>query len=155
MFDIVLSLSRDSYDMLIGLPWMDVLDGDELRARVAMTLARTFGGDPLEARAARAATPNGQSWSRAHATGDSRRWWPHLAESVPTRARGRTEEHGGRRQAASLGQARWTAARVRPSLYDQFSEDDFWGPLCHASHAQSGCRRTRRQLRASCAARSS
>jgi hypothetical protein len=43
------------YELVIGLPVLDVLDHEEFDARIAVALRRSFGGDPVTARAYRMA----------------------------------------------------------------------------------------------------
>src|SRR4051812_25110914 len=128
-FDLALSLSRGGYELLVGVPLMDVLDADELRARVAMALTRAFGGDPLEARAVRAMTRSAETVAGANEWGFAQ-VVAATSLNLFSQAIIDTREKRARDEATRLFGATTTSSAVmRCAIYEQFVDDEFWSAL--------------------------
>src|SRR5258706_4201932 len=122
----------DRYELLLGLPLMDVVESDELRARVAIEVARAYGPDGLEARAMRAMMRWAEYFLAPHTAADfgfaqvvaavCLRWFPQeLVERRNTR---------GRDEARRLVDGSSFAGSVlRPAVYDQYVGEMFWSGL--------------------------
>lgn len=119
-----------AYDLVLGLPLLDTLAADELRARIALVLARSFGGEPLTARAYRVALRWAEVFARtAHGAGFERTiaaiclagFRPSLFEDRERRARDEARLRFGADAVA--------AAIARPAIYELFAGESFWPDL--------------------------
>ena len=136
--------ARKGYDLVIGLALLDILDVTELRASVALLLARSFTGDELTARAFRSihqwfdvvtAGSAGASAAARLAKIVALRLVEMLDPEMIVAAR----EAPARSEASRVaGGANLSVALLRTSAYDSYSTDVFWPGLLdrHAMNAE-------------------
>jgi hypothetical protein len=155
---VVIADGPRGYTLLIGLPVLDVLNADELRTRLSIALWRSFGGDPVSARAHRMAgrlasvlenaPPNARAPTRiALAISAACMNALDLSAVVPER------EAYARREAERIsGITMVRRALLRPAMYEAHAHSAFWPGLVqrHASNPEPPDAMS--QLRAVCRA---
>ena len=143
-FDLSVVPHGRDYDLLIGLAVLDVLTADELGALLALTLARSFGGDSLTAGAyrriqgwidvalvERTGVNIGAGVAKAIALGCI--GFLHADAIISSReARARAET------SRLWGAATLDAAMLRPAMYESYARDVFWPALLkrHAANIE-------------------
>ena len=143
-FDLsVVPRGRD-YDLLIGLALLDVLTADEFGALLSLSLARSFGGDSLTARAYRRiqgwidvalAEPKGISIGAGIAKLVALACLGFLRADVIILSR---EERARAETSRLCGVATLDAAMLRPVMYASYARDVFWPALLkrHAANIE-------------------
>jgi len=143
-FELSCVFDRKAYDLVVGLAVLDVLDLAELRASVALLLARSYTGDQLTARAFRSI----RRWfdvvlSGPAANGAAVRLAEiaalRLVELLDPEMIVAAREPSARSEAARVaGEANLSAALLRTAAYDSYSTDVFWPGLLdrHAMNAE-------------------
>jgi len=135
-FDVVVVSSGARYELVLGLPLLDVLDRDELRAIVAYEMARAYGGDKSDARVFRAIArwveliPRGTPSARDVLLVFD---YAQLVAAVAILLLPRSEialelrNERGRAEAGRLfGSAVLAGALLRPAIYAQHGDSSFW-----------------------------
>src|SRR5437773_511834 len=143
-FDLTVVPHGRSYDLLIGLGLLDVLTADELGALLTLTLARSFGGDPLTGQAYRriqgwidvaVSEPKGISLGAGLAKMIALACIGVLRAEIIIPAR----EERARAEADRLwGATTRNAAMLRPAMYASYAGDVFWPALLkrHAANIE-------------------
>ncbi len=143
-FDLSVVPHGRDYDLLIGLAVLDVLTADELGALLALTLARSFGGDSLTAGAYRRI----QGWidvALVERTGLN--IGAGVAKAIALGCIGflqadiivSSREARARAETSRLwGAATLDAAMLRPAMYESYARDVFWPALLkrHAANIE-------------------
>jgi len=136
--------ARNGYDVVLGLALLDVLNVTELRASVALLLARSFAGNELTARAFRSM----QRWfdvviadsaGNNAAGGLAKIVALRLVEMLGPETIVAERETAARSEAGRIaGEANLSMALLRASAYDSYSTDVFWPGLLdrHATNAE-------------------
>jgi len=158
-FETVVIANRPrGYRLVIGLPILDVLDGDEFAARIAVGLHRSFGGDPITARAYRMAMRLAALFESPPATLSAPRGvalriavacmnaldLPAVLAEREAHARGDVER--------SVGIAKLERALLRPAIYEEYARNAFWPGLIARHSANLEPPDVMTQLRAFCRA---
>lgn len=140
-FECAVRADGRAYDLVLGVPLLDLLNVDELRAAVATDTARSFGGDPITARAYRALLFWSDVIRHAQATDD--RAGALLGAGLFGRwldPRTVLEREAYARNAAAKihGADEVTVALARPAIYAGYTDEVFWRGLVerHALNAQ-------------------
>jgi hypothetical protein len=141
-FEVTAVASAGRYDLVIGLPLLDLVDENELDALVAMELALSFAGDPLLARAYRAGrrladlaagitTRSGLARSIALIVA----YW--CSSLLDLRAIAKERNQFAQREAGRLATGASVAeARLRVSIYSLHANEAFW-PDIVTRHAKN------------------
>ena len=143
-FDLSVVPHARAYDLLVGLSILDVLTTNEFGALVSLTLARSFGDDPLTARAYRRlqgwvdvalARPTGISVGAGVAKAIALGSMVLLQGEAVVAAR---EKHARSEAGRLWGAATLDGAMLRPAMYASYATDVFWPALLkrHAANIE-------------------